>query len=43
MTKSVAIIGASRGIGLGFARAYAEEGWNTHVTTRAIGEPGELG
>ena len=43
MTKSVAIIGASRGIGLGFARAYAGEGWNTHVTTRAIGEPGELG
>ena len=43
MTKSVAIIGASRGIGLGFARAYAGEGWNTHVTTRAIGKPGELG
>mgnify|MGYP003333820822 CR=1 FL=1 len=37
MTKSVAIIGASRGIGLGFALAYAGEGWNTHVTTRAIG------
>ena len=43
MTKSVAIIGASRGIGLGFARAYAGEGWDTHVPTRVIGEPGELG
>ena len=43
MTRSVAIIGASRGIGLGFARAYAGEGWITHVTTRAAGEPGELG
>ena len=43
MTKSVAIIGASRGIGLGFARAYAGEGWDTHVTTRVMGEPGELG
>ena len=43
MTKTVAIIGASRGIGLGFARAYAGDGWSTHVTTRAAGDPGELG
>jgi len=28
------IIGASRGIGLEFARQYAEDGWSVHATTR---------
>lgn len=39
---SVVIIGASRGIGLGFAQAYAAEGWEVHATTRTPGNPGEL-
>ncbi len=42
MTKSVVIIGASRGIGLGFARAYADDDWEVHATTRSTGGPGEL-
>ena len=42
MTKSVVIIGASRGIGLGFARAYADDDWEVHATTRSTGESGEL-
>ncbi len=40
---SVAIIGASRGIGLGFARSYTADGWEVHATTRNIDNPGELG
>ena len=43
MNKSVVIIGASRGIGLGFAKAYAKDGWEVHATTRTIDKPGELG
>jgi len=39
---SVVIIGASRGIGLGFAEAYAAEGWEVHATTRTPENPGEL-
>lgn len=37
------IVGASRGIGLGLARAYAEDGWRVHATTRSPASPGELG
>ena len=40
---SVAIIGASRGIGLGFAEAYAADGWTVHATTRTPEAPGMLG
>ncbi|NNE86066.1 MAG: SDR family NAD(P)-dependent oxidoreductase [Alphaproteobacteria bacterium] len=41
---SVMIIGASRGIGLGFAEAYAAaDGWEVHATTRTIDAPGALG
>ena len=43
MSKSVLIIGASRGIGLGFAKAYAADGWEVHATTRTIDKPGPLG
>ena len=43
MGKSVLIIGASRGIGLGFAKAYAADGWEVHATTRTIDKPGALG
>ncbi|MBS28465.1 MAG: short-chain dehydrogenase [Alphaproteobacteria bacterium] len=39
---SVAIIGASRGIGLSFAETYAADGWKVHATTRAIDRPGDL-
>tara|TARA_R110002110_G_scaffold414147_1_gene643221 strand:+ start:82357 stop:83007 length:651 start_codon:yes stop_codon:yes gene_type:complete len=39
---SVVIIGASRGIGLGFAQAYADDGWAVHATTRTPENPGEL-
>ncbi|MBT6404659.1 MAG: SDR family NAD(P)-dependent oxidoreductase [Rhodospirillaceae bacterium] len=39
---TVVIIGASRGIGLGFAQAYAAEGWEVHATTRTPENPGEL-
>ena len=40
---TVAIIGASRGIGLGFVEAYAADGWTVHATTRAPASPGALG
>lgn len=40
---TVAIIGASRGIGLGFAEAYAADGWTIHATTRTPDAPGALG
>lgn len=40
---NVAIIGASRGIGLEFARQYAADGWRVYATTRAPDSPGALG
>ncbi|MFT5449746.1 MAG: NAD(P)-dependent dehydrogenase (short-subunit alcohol dehydrogenase family) [Gammaproteobacteria bacterium] len=40
---SVAIIGASRGIGLELTRQYAQAGWQVHATTRTPRSPGELG
>jgi NAD(P)-dependent dehydrogenase (short-subunit alcohol dehydrogenase family) len=40
---TVAIIGASRGIGLGFVEAYAADGWTVHATTRTPDRPGALG
>jgi NAD(P)-dependent dehydrogenase (short-subunit alcohol dehydrogenase family) len=40
---TVVIIGASRGIGLGFAEAYAADGWEVHATSRTPENPGELG
>jgi NAD(P)-dependent dehydrogenase (short-subunit alcohol dehydrogenase family) len=40
---NVAVIGASRGIGLEFARQYAAEGWRVFATTRNPENPGALG
>jgi NAD(P)-dependent dehydrogenase (short-subunit alcohol dehydrogenase family) len=40
---SCLVVGASRGIGLGLARTYAEAGWTVHATTRTPTEPGLLG
>ena len=40
---TAAIIGASRGIGLGLARQYVADGWRVHATTRAPQRPGALG
>ena len=40
---TAAIIGASRGIGLGLARQYAAAGWRVHATTRTPEHPGALG
>ena len=40
---SVLVVGASRGIGLGLVKAYAQAGWEVHATTRTPGHPGELG
>jgi NAD(P)-dependent dehydrogenase (short-subunit alcohol dehydrogenase family) len=37
------IIGASRGIGLGLVRQYADDGWRVHATTRTPAQPGPLG
>jgi NAD(P)-dependent dehydrogenase (short-subunit alcohol dehydrogenase family) len=34
MTKTVLITGANRGIGLEFARQYAEDGWRVHACCR---------
>ena len=34
---SVLVIGASRGIGLEFARQYAQDGWQVHATYRTSG------
>lgn len=39
---NVAIIGASRGIGLEFVRQYANTGWRVCATTRTPDQPGEL-
>ena len=40
---TVAVIGASRGIGLGLVERYAAEGWRVHATTRTPESPGALG
>ena len=40
---TVAVIGASRGIGLGLVERYAGEGWRVHATTRTPDSPGALG
>ena len=40
---TVAVIGASRGIGLGLVELYADEGWRVHATTRTPRDPGTLG
>lgn len=40
---TVAVIGASRGIGLALVRHYAADGWRVHATTRTPDAPGELG
>ncbi|MBT4905911.1 MAG: SDR family NAD(P)-dependent oxidoreductase [Rhodospirillaceae bacterium] len=40
---TVAVIGASRGIGLELARQYAADGCRVHATTRALDAPGALG
>ena len=40
---TVAVIGASRGIGLGLVERYAREGWRVHATTRTPETPGALG
>ncbi len=40
---TVAVIGASRGIGLGLVERYAEEGWRVYATTRTPYDPGWLG
>ena len=39
----VMIIGASRGIGLEFARQYLADGWRVHATSRTPHDPGSLG
>jgi NAD(P)-dependent dehydrogenase (short-subunit alcohol dehydrogenase family) len=41
--STVMIIGASRGIGLEFARQYAAAGWRVHATTRTPAQRGALG
>ena len=40
---TVAVIGASRGIGLGLVKRYADGGWRVHATTRTPDSPGALG
>ena len=40
---NVLIIGASRGLGLGFTQVYTKLGWKVHATTRTINNPGKLG
>ena len=40
---AAAIIGASRGIGLGLVSQYAADGWRVHATTRTPERPGALG
>jgi NAD(P)-dependent dehydrogenase (short-subunit alcohol dehydrogenase family) len=42
MAESVLIIGASRGIGLGLAKAFAERGWQVTATVRDRSKPGGL-
>ena len=40
---TVAVIGASRGIGLALVEHYAHAGWRVHATTRTPERPGALG
>ena len=41
---SVIIIGANRGIGLGFAKLFSKyDNWNIYATTRNVQATGELG
>ena len=40
---TAAIIGASRGIGLGLAMQYAADGWRVYATSRTPERPGALG
>ena len=40
MTETVLIVGASRGLGLGLARAYAKRGWRVIGTVRGAGATG---
>lgn len=42
MTKTVLIIGASRGLGLGLAKEFANEGWQVIATARAPQRAEEL-
>ncbi len=41
--QTVAVIGASRGIGLELSRQYAADGWRVHATSRTPHTPGALG
>jgi NAD(P)-dependent dehydrogenase (short-subunit alcohol dehydrogenase family) len=43
VTRSVLVVGASRGIGLELVRQYAGAGWSVHATSRRPEDPGELG
>jgi NAD(P)-dependent dehydrogenase (short-subunit alcohol dehydrogenase family) len=40
--KTILIIGASRGLGLGLAREYANRGWRVVGTVRDIAKPGPM-
>jgi len=42
MPASVLVTGASRGLGLEFARQYADEGWRVYATCRDVTRPGGL-
>ncbi|GGF31414.1 short-chain dehydrogenase [Aliidongia dinghuensis] len=42
MAGSVLVTGASRGLGLEFARQYADEGWRVYATCRDVTRPGGL-
>jgi NAD(P)-dependent dehydrogenase (short-subunit alcohol dehydrogenase family) len=42
MADTVLITGASRGIGLEFAKQYASDGWRVHACCRTPGNAGEL-
>lgn len=41
-TRSVLIVGSSRGIGAGLVRRYVADGWSVHATVRDLAAPGEL-
>lgn len=40
--KSILIIGASRGLGLGLAQRFSEAGWHVTATVRDLASPGAL-